>query len=193
MCRLLETQSRSTRSDFLKRSCEFWVELWFIWTDETVTGSGLIASSSSTLHRSPCLFFFSPLSRKIELTDFSTDDCRGAWPWCSVGWQCLPPPPLSFSLVLSQAAINQAFIPGIKVTFRSRVHALMLWKAEWSGGGRQIERHWLGWGLGGGGGWSCGHNAVVVTSVVETIRSWCYISIRSQTQERQRESRWFSK
>lgn len=146
-----------------------------------VRGISLIAAAS-TQHRGPCHFFSPSLRKRCNWRD---KWLSGAWPSCSVGWECLYLPPLFFSLVVCQAAINQAFIPGIKVTFRSRFHALMLWNAEWSGGGRQIERHWLGWGLGGGGGWSCAHNAVVVAAVaacdikllVEMIRCWYCISI----------------
>lgn len=110
-------------------------------------------SNSRVLHTAQKSFLFSPSLRK-DLTGKR----QGKW-WC-LGFMTLvlsgkrvfiPPSLFSFSLVICQAAINQAFIPGIKVTFRSRFHALMLWKVEWSGGGWQIRealtwmKSWWGW------------------------------------------------
>lgn len=124
---------------FLFRSCEFWVELCFIWTAETVTGllcsGNRLMAAASTRHRSTS---HPPPSGQATVSR--------ARPLCSV---FIPSLLFTLSLVGCQAAINRAFIPGIKVTFRSRFHALILWKAEWSGGGGLIEGHWLGWGLGG--------------------------------------------
>lgn len=82
----------------------------------------------------------------------------------------IPPSPFPTSLVICQAAINQAFILGIKVTFRSRFHALMLWKAgvEEDDGQRGIDLDEV---LAGVVVEAYGHNAVVVAGDIMTVTS----------------------
>ncbi|GLD72216.1 store-operated calcium entry regulator STIMATE-like protein [Lates japonicus] len=80
----------------------------------------------------------------------------------------IPLSPFPTLLVICQAAINQAFILGIKVTFRSRFHALMLWKAgvEEDDGQRGIDLDEV---LAGVVVKAYGHNAVVVAGDIMPV------------------------
>lgn len=112
-------------------------------------------------HRSPSHLFFFPSLSSGQAT------VSRARPSCSV---FIPSLLFTLSLVGCQAAINQAFIPGIKVTFRGRFHALILWKAEWRrGSDRGALTRTRSW-------WAAVVQAVV-TMLLLMISSRCYVSV----------------
>lgn len=119
----------SRRHSFTKRIpkiCVFKVWFWL---------SGFLCNSSC-LHTIACV-----LSMERLNSDFSGNDCQVAWPSQAIRLECLLLPPF-FLMDVCQAAINQAFILGIKVAFRIHFHALMLWKVEWR---RSADRGPLIW------------------------------------------------